>query len=118
MKHQVDQSQFKKWLIIGGISFFIFSVVIPTRYLFDVENVSVVLSILAIPVAYSIFQVLYIVKNRNLQTFTDILNFLNPEKKFKSSFFKEMGIVFSLFIVAWLIFFAGAVVSALLFFNK
>lgn len=53
MKHQVDQSQFKKWLIIGGISFFIFSVVIPTRYLFDVENVSVVLSILAIPVAYS-----------------------------------------------------------------
>ena len=25
MKHQVDQSQFKKWLILGGISWFIFS---------------------------------------------------------------------------------------------
>lgn len=24
MKHQVDQSQFKKWLIIGGISWFFF----------------------------------------------------------------------------------------------
>ncbi|MGN1396884.1 MAG: helix-turn-helix domain-containing protein [Streptococcus gallolyticus] len=32
MKHQVDQSQFKKWLIIGGISWFLFSVAVPTRY--------------------------------------------------------------------------------------
>ena len=31
MKHQVDQSQFKKWLIFGGISWFIFSVVFGTR---------------------------------------------------------------------------------------
>lgn len=34
MKHQVDQSQFKKWLIIGGISWFFFSIAVPTRYFF------------------------------------------------------------------------------------
>ena len=90
MKHQVDQSQFKKWLILGGISWFIFSVVFGTRYLFDKGQVVAILTLLALPVAYSLFQILYIVKNRELQTYTDILNFFNPEKKVKINFFREV----------------------------
>jgi transcriptional regulator with XRE-family HTH domain len=62
MKHQVDQSQFKKWLILGGISWFIFSVVFGTRYLFDKGQVVAILTLLVMPVAYSLFQILYIVK--------------------------------------------------------
>ena len=55
MKHQVDQSQFKKWLILGGISWFIFSVVFGTRYLFDKGQVVAILALLVMPVAYSLF---------------------------------------------------------------
>ncbi|WP_270743357.1 helix-turn-helix domain-containing protein [Streptococcus infantarius] len=90
MKHQVDQSQFKKWLIFGGIFWFIFSVVFGTRYL--------------------------IVKNRELQTYAYILNFFNPEKKVKINFFREVWFVFSLLTVTWLIFFVGVVVSTLVFY--
>lgn len=83
MKHQVDQSQFKKWLILGGISWFIFSVVFGTRYLFDKGQVVAILTLLVMPVAYSLFQILYIVKNRELQTYADILNFLIQRKRLR-----------------------------------
>ena len=116
MKHQVDQSQFKKWLILGGISWFIFSVAFGTRYLFDKGQVVAILTLLALPVAYSLFQILYIVKNRELQTYTDILNFFNPEKKVKINFFREVWFVFSLLTITWFIFFVGVAVSTLVFY--
>lgn len=116
MKHQVDQSQFKKWLILGGISWFIFSVAFGTRYLFDKEQVVAILTLLALPVAYSLFQILYIVKNRELQTYTDILNFFNTEKKVKINFFREVWFVFSLLTITWFIFFVGVAVSTLVFY--
>ncbi|MCO4629505.1 transcriptional regulator [Streptococcus infantarius subsp. infantarius] len=116
MKHQVDQSQFKKWLILGGISWFIFSVVFGTLYLFDKGQVVAILTLLVMPVAYSLFQILYIVKNRELQTYAYILNFFNPEKKVKINFFREVWFVFSLLTVTWLIFFVGVVVSTLVFY--
>lgn len=116
MKHQVDQLKFKKWLILGGISWFIFSVAFGTRYLFDKGQVGAILTLLALPVAYSLFQILYIVKNRELQTYTDILNFFNPEKKVKINFFREVWFVFSLLTITWFIFFVGVVVSTLVFY--
>ena len=116
MKHQVDQSQFKKWLILGGISWFIFSVAFGTRYLFDKGQVVAILTLLALPVAYSLFQILYIVKNRELQTYTDILNFFNPEKKVKINFFREVWFVYSLLTITWFIFFVGVAVSTLVFY--
>ncbi|MBT0950039.1 helix-turn-helix domain-containing protein [Streptococcus lutetiensis] len=116
MKHQVDQSQFKKWLILGGISCFIFSVAFGTRYLFDKGQVVAILTLLALPVAYSLFQILYIVKNRELQTYTDILNFFNPEKKVKINFFREVWFVYSLLTITWFIFFVGVAVSTLVFY--
>ena len=65
MKHQVDQSQFKKWLILGGISWFIFSVAFGTRYLFDKGQVVAILTLLALPVAYSLFSnIIYRKKSR------------------------------------------------------
>lgn len=115
MEHQVDQSQFKKWLIIGGISWFLFSVAVPTRYLFNVEQVTIILFLLALPVFHSTFQIFYIIKNRNLQTYADILNFLNPEKKAKTSPSNELWFVIGIIFSTWVIFFAGTVVSALLF---
>ena len=116
MKHQVDQSLFKKWLILGGVSWFIFSVAFGTRYLFDKGQVVAILTLLALPVAYSLFQILYIVKNRELQTYTDILNFFNPEKKVKINFFREVWFVFSLLTITWFIFFVGVAVSTLVFY--
>ncbi len=116
MKYQIDQSQLKKWLIIGGSFWFLFSVAFGTRYLFDKGQVVAILTLLVMPVAYSLFQILYIVKNRELQTYADILNFFNPEKKVKINFFREVWFVFSLLTVTWLIFFVGVVVSTLVFY--
>ena len=115
MKHQVDQSQFKKWLIIGGISWFLFSVAVPTRYLLDSGQAVAILWLLAMPVAYSAFQILYILKNRELQTYADILNFLNPKKNVKTSILSELLFVVSVIVIAFIIFFAGTVISALIF---
>ncbi|MCY7164614.1 helix-turn-helix domain-containing protein [Streptococcus gallolyticus] len=115
MKHQVDQSQFKKWLIIGGISWFLFSVEVPTRYLLDSGQATAILWLLAMPVAYSAFQILYILKNRELQTYADILNFLNPKKNVKTSILSELWFVVSVIVIAFIIFFAGTVISALIF---
>ena len=115
MKHQVDQSQFKKWLIIGGISWFLFSVAVPTRYLLDSGQATAILWLLAMPVAYSAFQILYILKNRELQTYADILNFLNPKKNVKTSILSELWFVVSVIVITFIIFFAGTVISALIF---
>lgn len=112
MKHQVDQSQFKKWLIIGGISWFLFSVAVPTRYLLDSGQAAAILWLLAMLVAYSAFQILYILKNRELQTYADILN---PKKNVKTSILSELWFVASVIVIAFIIFFAGAVIFALIF---
>lgn len=117
MKHQVDQSQLKKWIIIGGLSFFIFSIAVPTRYLFPAVVVIPILWILALPMIYSVFQVFYILKNRELKTYADILNFLNPAKKVKTSFSSEFWFTVSLIMAIFIIFFAGTVVSALIFWH-
>lgn len=115
MKHQVDQSQFKKWLIVGGISWFLFSVVVPTRYLFSIGVVSPILWLLSCPMIYSAFQIFYIIKNRQLQTYADILNFLDPKKNAKTSLSSELWFGISILAVIFLIFFVGTVCSALIF---
>ncbi|MGV3010654.1 helix-turn-helix domain-containing protein [Streptococcus thoraltensis] len=115
MEDQVGQSQFKKWLIVGGISWFLFSVVVPTRYLFSIGVVAPILWILACPMIYSAFQVFYILKNRDLQTYADILNFLNPDKKAKTSISSELWFGVTLLFAVFIIFFAGIVVSTLIF---
>lgn len=115
MKHQVDQSQFKKWLLIGGISWFVFSVAVPTRYLLSGVQFTSSLSFLAIPVLYSAFQVFYIMKNQKLKTYAAILTFLDSEKKAKTSMSSELWFAVSMVFAIWGIFFAGTIVSALLF---
>ncbi|HEM6117203.1 helix-turn-helix domain-containing protein [Streptococcus pluranimalium] len=115
MKHQVDQSQFKKWLIVGGISWFLFSVVVPTRYLFSMSVVAPILWLLACPMIYSAFQIFYIMKNRQLQTYADILNFLDPKKNAKTSLSSELWFSIGFLAAIFLIFFVGTVCSALIF---
>lgn len=115
MKRQVDQSQFKKWFIVGGISWFLYSFVYPTRLLFNVNYVYTVLFLISLPGVYAAFQVLYILKNRELQTYADIINFLNPKKNAKASFTSELWFMFSLLFVGFLIFFIGTVISTLIF---
>ena len=116
MEHQVDQSQLKKWLIIGEISWFLFSVAVPTRYLLDSVQESIILWLLAMPVAYSVFQIFYILKNRELQTYADILNFLNPNKNKKTSLLSELWFVASLLVIVFITFFAGTIVSTVIFY--
>lgn len=114
MKHQVSQSQLKKWLILIGISFFIFSVCYPLRFLLDSHVFSVLLFIVVASLLYSCFQVFHLLSNQKLKTFTDILNFLDGvEQPFKLS--REIWITIMIFICAFLIFFAGNVLSALIF---
>ncbi|ESV54795.1 DNA-binding protein [Streptococcus agalactiae LMG 14747] len=115
MKHQVDQSQFKKWLIIGGISWFLFSMLFPLRYLLSINQITILFIILAIPLFHSVFQVLYILKNRQLQTYADILHFLDPKKNVKTSFLSEMWFAVSLLFAIFIIFFAGTIISSLIF---
>ncbi|MGT2907592.1 helix-turn-helix domain-containing protein [Streptococcus dentiloxodontae] len=115
MKHHVNKSQFKKWLIIGGISWFLFSVAVPTRYLLEIEQSAALLSFLSLPIIYSAFQIFYIMKNQELKNYADILNFINPEKQVKPSLSRELWFTIGLLVAIWGIFFIGTVVSALLF---
>ena len=48
-----------------------FLVAVPTRYLLDSGQAAAILWLLAMPVAYPAFQILYILKNRELQTYAD-----------------------------------------------
>lgn len=70
-----------------------FLVAVPTRYLLDSGQAAVILWLLAMPVAYPAFQILYILKNRELQTYADSLNFLNPKKSVKTSILSELWFV-------------------------
>ncbi|MBM7641872.1 helix-turn-helix domain-containing protein [Streptococcus loxodontisalivarius] len=115
MKHQVTQSQFKKWLLVLGISWFVFCVAVPTRFLLSGGQFSAIISFLAIPLIYSAFQVFYIMKNQELQTYADILNFLSPKKKRKPTASSDFWFFGSLFLAVWVIYFLGMVASALLF---
>lgn len=116
MKYQIDQSQLKKWLIIGGSFWFLFSVAFGTRYLLDSRQSTAILSLLAMPVIYSFFQIFYILKNQELQTYADILKFLHPTNNVKISFFSELWFAIAIVFGIWLIFFAGVVVSTVIFY--
>lgn len=116
MKYQIDQSQLKKWLIIGGSFWFLFSVAFGTRYLLDSRQSTAILSLLAMPVIYSFFQIFYILKNQELQTYADILKFLHPTNNVKISIFSELWFAIAIVFGIWLIFFAGVVVSTVIFY--
>lgn len=95
-----------------------FLVAVPTRYLLDSGQAAAILWLLAMPVAYPAFQILYILKNRELQTYADSLNFLNPKKSVKTSILSELWFVVSVIVITFIIFFAGTVISALIFIIK
>lgn len=73
-----------------------------------------ILWLLACPIIYSAFHLFYIMKNRQLQTYADILHFLDPKKNVKTSFLKELWFAISFLVAIFIIFFAGTVISALL----
>ena len=116
MKHQVDQSQFKKWLILGGISWFIFSVAFGTRYLFDKGQVVAIFDFISIASClFSFSNIIYRKKSRTSDLYRHS-QFFNPEKKVKINFFREVRFVFSLLTITWFIFFVGVAVSTLVFY--
>ncbi|MGT2938078.1 helix-turn-helix domain-containing protein, partial [Streptococcus caprae] len=115
MKHQVNQKQFKKWVIIAAISFFVFSVAYPTRYLLTGSQSYVLLSALALPVIHSLFEIFYIWRSQNFRTYADILNFLENKQTHKSNLSNEIWFTLILALGIFLIFFAGTVVSTLIF---
>lgn len=111
MKHQVSRTKLRNWLILSGILFFVFY---PTRYLLDSNIFSILLSVIGMPLLYCFFQVFHILANKKINTFTDILIFLDAkEHPFKLS--REIWWTFVLLIAIFAIFFLGTVVSALIF---
>jgi len=74
------------------------------------------LSLLAMPVIYSFFQIFYILKNQELQTYADILKFLHPTNNVEISIFSELWFAIAIVFGIWLIFFAGVVVSTVIFY--
>lgn len=68
------------------------------------------------PVIYSFFQIFYILKNQELQTYADILKFLHPTNNVKISIFSELWFAIAIVFGIWLIFFAGVVVSTVIFY--
>ncbi|MFA9413676.1 MULTISPECIES: helix-turn-helix domain-containing protein [unclassified Streptococcus] len=115
MKHQVNQKQFKKWVFIAGISFFIFSIAYPTRFLLTGTQFTLLISLLAIPVIHAHAQIFHIWKSQDFRTYADILNFLDNKKKHEPSVRGDIWFTVKLIFSIWLIFFAGTAVSALLF---
>lgn len=115
MKKQLEQGQFKKWLVRFILTFFAFSVAYPTRFLLDTRLFSAIILILGAAVLRSLFNIFYIMKNRQLNTYANIINFLEGKETKKSNWQSELGFIFYLLLATWLIFFVGTIVSALLF---
>ncbi|MFA9492992.1 helix-turn-helix domain-containing protein [Streptococcus sp. E17BB] len=115
MKHQVNQKQFKKWVTILGIVWFLFAVAYPTRLLLTGTQFTALVSLLAIPFLHAHARVFHIWKSQDFRTYADILNFLDNKKKHEPSVRGDIWFTVKLIFSIWLIFFAGTVVSALLF---
>lgn len=116
MKQTLEQKQFKKSLILLILSFFAFSVAYPTRFLLSTRLFSILILLIGMRVLRALFNVLYTIKNRQLNTYADIVNFLEGKDKQVTSRRSDLGFVFILLIGAWLIFFIGTVLSTLIFF--
>lgn len=108
----------KKWLIITCISFFIFSVAYPTRFLLTSNQFSILISSLAIPLIYAAFQLFYIWKHQDFITYADILNFLENQKKHQPNLGQDSWFAVGLVVFIFMLFFVGTVVSTLLFWKK
>nr|WP_210729472.1 helix-turn-helix transcriptional regulator [Streptococcus ovuberis] len=115
MRFHNDKKQFKKWLVISGLSWFAYSVAYPTRFLMTVNQSNTLLSLIAIPLIYAVFQLFYIYKNHDFRPYADILNFLDDKKKHVTNTSDDIWFLIGLGFSIWLIFFAGTVVSTLLF---
>lgn len=115
MKHHVDNAKFKKWLLVLGVSWFLYSIAYPTRFLFSSNVISIILGLLLFPILYSLFQIFYIVKNQELKTFTAILNFLQNQEQYRPHWTTEFLMPICLLSIGYLIFFVGIMVSWILF---
>lgn len=115
MRFHNDKKQFKKWLVISGLSWFAYSVAYPTKFLITVNQSNTLLSLIAIPLIYAVFQLFCIYKNPDFRTYADILNFLDNQKKHEPSISQDIWFIIKIILCIWLIFIAGTVVSTLLF---
>lgn len=114
MKHQVNQSKFKTWIILSGILFFALSVIYPTRYLPDSSIFSIYFPLIGMSLFFSLFQVFYILGNNKINTFTDIINFLD-KKEHPFNLSREIWWLLIFLVLTFFIFFAGIVTSTFLF---
>lgn len=118
MKQALEQKLLKKWLLILVLAYFAFSVAYPTRYLLDSNQFSLLITFLGSILLFSLFQVCYIIKRYSLNTYADLVNFLNGKQRKIPKWQSELGLVLALLLTSWLIFFLGTVLSTFLFWSS
>lgn len=116
MKHQVDQSQFKKWVIAIGLAFFSHSFIQPLGRFYQIENFQILNFILLLPIFYCLYKLYQLMKNHKLQTYSQILDFVNNKEKSYFSWLREGKLVVIIIFTLWFLIILGQFIGTLLFY--
>lgn len=116
MKHQVDQSQFKKWLIATGLSILTHSFIQPLGRFYQIENFQILNFISLLPIFYCLYKLYQLMKNHKLQTYSQIIDFVNSKEKSDFSWLREGKIVVIIIFILWFLIILGQFIGTLLFY--
>ncbi|MFC5631565.1 MULTISPECIES: helix-turn-helix domain-containing protein [Streptococcus] len=115
MKHQVDQSQFKKWLKATCLSFFTHSFIQPLGRFYQIDNFQILNTLSLLPVFYCLHKLYQLMKNHKLQTYSQIIDFVNNKEKSDFSWLREGKLVVIIIFILWFLIILGQFIGTLLF---
>lgn len=116
MKHQVDKSQFKKWLIATGLSILTHSFIQPLGRFYQIENFQILNFISLLPIFYCLYKLYQLMKNHKLQTYSQILDFMSDKEKSRFFWLREGKLVVTIIFILWFIIILGQFIGTLLFY--
>ncbi|MGT2930424.1 hypothetical protein ACVR1G_09400 [Streptococcus dentasini] len=122
MKHHVDSSQLKGWLITTGIVIFLDSLLEPIGRFYVgrfaiLPNDMIIRNIFILPILYCLYKIFSLSKKHHLKTYGEILDFINGKEKVKRTFLQESLKGLGLLLAIWVLIILGQAIGALLFFK-
>lgn len=118
MKHQVKQTQLKKWLLVVAAIVFIWNVLAPIGRFYPIPNFEWISSAFLIAFILVIVKIYKLAKEDNLRSYSQIIAFIEGKEKLeKPTVSSELKYAIFLVIIFWLLVTLGQTIGSLLFFN-
>lgn len=118
--HDEEKCQLRKWLVILGVAIFSSSFIQPIGRFYDIVNFEILSSLILSFICYCLFRVSRLVRNHQLRTYNEILDFINTKEKRDSdrpAFWKEIKITAVLITIIWILIITGQALGSLLFYR-